>query len=57
MVYIAPAIFVLGASCFKARHFSVVLSVVNAIFTLVSNSFLINLVSLPAYINFAHFFI
>ena len=47
-----------GASCFKARHFSIVLSVLNAIFTLVSlHNFVINPVTLPSYVNFAHFFI
>ena len=46
-----------GASCFKVRRFPILSSVVNAIFTLVSlNNFIINLVSLPTYANFAHLF-
>jgi hypothetical protein len=44
-----------GVSCFIARRFSIVLSVVNAIFTSVFlNSFVINLVSFPVYVNLAH---
>ena len=44
-----------GVSCFIVRRFSIVLSVVNAIFTIVFlNSFVTNLVCLPTYVNFAH---
>jgi hypothetical protein len=44
-----------GVSCFVARRFSIVLFVVKAMITFVSlNSFVMNLVSFPMYVNLAH---
>src|SRR5215475_11549246 len=43
--------------CFVVRCFSIVLSVVNVTFIFVFlNNFVMSLVSLPTYVNFAHLF-
>ena len=44
--------------CFVAKRLSIMLSVVNVILTLVFlNNFVMNIVSFPKYVNFAHFLV